>query len=89
MQKCLVILEANYVWKIKHPCEPQLGKYALYPSLSVKEANKKVWQLLNITAYADGNHDLIELAETIEENALDYIPVIDSLAEHGLIEKVS
>ncbi|MEX0300346.1 MAG: winged helix-turn-helix domain-containing protein [Kordiimonas sp.] len=36
-------------------------------------------------AYADGKHDLIQMAERFECNALDLIPIAKECEKHGLI----
>jgi aminopeptidase-like protein len=89
IRKCLYILENNYNWRVTLPCEPQLGKRGLYPTLSTKESGKEVRAMMNLIAYLDGNSDLLEVADIISENTLDCIPIINKLAEHGLLEKVS
>lgn len=44
--------------------EPQLGKRGLYPSTNELEQDKEhLYKLLHFLAYADGEHDLIEIAE--------------------------
>jgi aminopeptidase-like protein len=89
IRKCLYILENNYNWRVTLPCEPQLGKRGLYPSLSTKKSGEEVRVMMNLIAYLDGNNDLIEVANIIGENTLDCIPIINKLAEHGLLEKVA
>lgn len=86
LQKCLVILENNYHPKIRTLCEPQLGKRGLYPSLSDKNVHNKVYNIVNFLAYADGNNDLIDIAEKINVSALELIPLMKDLGEHGLLE---
>jgi aminopeptidase-like protein len=86
LKGCLEVLEANAVWRTTTLCEPQLGKRGLYPNLSTKESGRSVRTLTNILAYADGSRDLIALAEAIGEDARDCVPILNTLAEAGLVE---
>lgn len=58
-------LEANLTYRTKHLCEPQLGKHGLYPTLSTKESGHLVVNMMNFLAHADGETDLLDIAETI------------------------
>jgi len=88
IKRCLCALEVCYTYRTVIQCEPQLGKRGLYPSLSTKLTNKKVRDMLNFMAYADGDSDLIEIAETIDVDVLDCAEIAERLLEHGLIERV-
>lgn len=85
--KCITLLEENYCWKNTCCCEPQLGKRGLYPTLSTKYLDREIKVMMNILAYADGERDLLQLAEKIGENALDCLPIILRLEQHGLLKK--
>ena len=89
LNKCIRILEENHTWQVAQPCEPQLGKRGLYPTISTKESGKQVRTMMNILAYADGKHDLLGLAELIGTNAEECIDIINSLAENGLLKKIN
>jgi aminopeptidase-like protein len=62
VQKVIHLLEGNRVYKATHPCEPQLGKRGLYPTLSTRGAGNTVRAMTNLLAYADGTRDLIDIA---------------------------
>ncbi|MBF0526020.1 MAG: DUF4910 domain-containing protein [Deltaproteobacteria bacterium] len=85
---CLDLLEENYTYRMTCPGEPQLGKRGLYPTLSTRENSAIVRNLSNVMAYADGDHDLIALAERTEVFAEELLPVVKSLFSAGLLEKV-
>ncbi|MBF0551017.1 MAG: DUF4910 domain-containing protein [Deltaproteobacteria bacterium] len=85
---CLDLLEENYTYRMTCPGEPQLGKRGLYPTLSTRENATIVRNLSNVMAYADGDHDLIALAERTEVFAEELLPVVKSLLSAGLLEKV-
>ena len=61
IKKTIEILEFNQVYKNKTPCEPQLGKYDLYPTISIKGSKQRELSnlMLNILAYADGDNDIL------------------------------
>ena len=42
---------------------------------------------MNVLAYADGQRDLVELAETIEEDAFVCLEIIRTLEEEGLVTR--
>ncbi|MGZ8995901.1 MAG: winged helix-turn-helix domain-containing protein [Rhodospirillales bacterium] len=67
------------------PCEPQLGRRALYPTLSTRETKRQVQTMMDLLAYADGAHDLVALAERIGAPAMDCAAMAAALAGHGLL----
>jgi len=85
---CLEILEANHVYRATVPCEPQLGKYGLYPTLSRTGSAAGALALRDTLAYADGSLDLIGLAEAIGGDAREVSAIADMLLKHGLLERV-
>ena len=87
VRKCLELLEANYVYKTKVNCEPQLGKRGLYPTISTKDTAVQVRSMMNFIAYADGARDLLAIADLIKENAFDLIPIAQTLFDSGLLER--
>lgn len=85
IQQCLTVLELNYHYRATIPCEPQLGKRGLYAMNSVDDPDA----LMNVLAYADGDTDLIEIAEIIGADIMDCAQIAKKLEKHGLLEKVS
>ncbi|MGC9384580.1 MAG: DUF4910 domain-containing protein [Kosmotogaceae bacterium] len=88
LKECILTLENNFMYKTKVFCEPQLGKRGLYPTLSTKESGKQVRNMMNLIAYADGEHDLIEIADIIGIPATDLIPLAQILLENDVLEKM-
>jgi aminopeptidase-like protein len=88
LQRCLLLLEANHVYRATCVGEPQLGKRGLYPTLSRAGSAVSARTLLDILAYADGEHDLIALAERIGVPAENCIPVIETLLQQQLLERM-
>lgn len=85
MVMCFNILDLNKKYRVKFPCEPQLGKRGLYPTVSRKSSFADVKLIRNVLAYADGTNDIIELAELIGVNVVDILPVITKLRQEKLI----
>lgn len=82
-------LDANFRPECMVPCEPQLGKRGLYPTLSTKQTRQIVGQMMDLIAYSDGSRDLLEIAERIEAYIGDLIPLADRLVEAGVLRRTS
>jgi aminopeptidase-like protein len=85
LQRCINVLEANVVFRTTVLGEPQLGRRGLYPTLSTKESAAAVQDILNVVAYADGDHDLIALADRIGLDALECGRIASSLVAAGVM----
>jgi aminopeptidase-like protein len=85
VRKCIELLEANRVYRPARPCEPQLGKRGLYPTLSAKDSGKQARTMMNLLAYADGSRDLIGVAEKIGVYAGDLVAIARILHEKGVL----
>jgi aminopeptidase-like protein len=88
LQRCLQALEANYRYRATVPCEPQLGKRGLYPTLSTQKSGEQVRAMMDLLAYADGEADLLEIAETIDTDIMECAVIVGILEKHGLLERV-
>lgn len=65
-------LNQHYVNRIPH-CEPQLGKRGLYPDAVNPDDNRtQLHRLLHLLTWADGEHDLLAIADKRGESLLDY-----------------
>jgi aminopeptidase-like protein len=89
LQRCLRVLEANRVWQATTLCEPQLGKRGLYPTVSTAHSYLQAQTMVDVLAYADGQRDLIGLAEIIGADALDCAAILDRLAAAGLVAEIT
>lgn len=81
------VFEMNdqYVNVISHG-EPQLGKRGLYPSSINPVFNREeTHRLLHFLSFADGEKDLVEIAEWRNESALLYENIIQDCRKAGLI----
>jgi len=81
-------LESNFVWKntVKY-CEPQLGHHGLYSSVSIpksqqEERTSAILWLLNL---ADGEHDLLAIADRSGCKIELLISVVRELSDADLI----
>jgi aminopeptidase-like protein len=66
-------------------CEPQLGRRGLYSKLVTSGVEGYVVKLLNILCFADGEHDLIAIAERIGCPVWELRPLLEKLVEADLI----
>jgi aminopeptidase-like protein len=87
--RTLEAIEHNHTYRATTPCEPQLGKRGLYPTLSTKGAGYSVRGMMNVLSYADGTRDLIDLASFVGLSADEAIETAEKLAAAGLLETVN
>jgi aminopeptidase-like protein len=87
IKKIIEILEFNQVYKSTNSCEPQLGKYDLYPTISVKNSKKQELSdiILNVLAYADGHSDLLTISKIIEQDFFVVHEVMATLIDKKLV----
>jgi len=85
LERCVLTLEANRRMRASVLGEPQMGKRGLYPTLGTRSATEIVATRMNLLAYADGNRDLLEIAETIDMPVWDLAPLVAELTVHGLL----
>ena len=86
MTKVIRALEHNRHYRMTVPCEPQLGKRGLYPTISQKGTYDAVRTMQHFIAYADGRNDLIGLSIILQKPVDELIPVKDKLLEQNLLE---
>lgn len=85
MVKVIDALEHNRYYRMTVPCEPQLGKRGLYPTIQQKGTYDAFRALQHFTAYADGRNDLIDISNLIGTPVDQLIPIVTKLTEHQLI----
>lgn len=86
VRKTLELIEHNHVYRATNPCEPQLGKRGLYPTLSTRGSGNTVRAMTNLLAYADGTRDLVDVAELIGIGAEEAVETAEKLLAAGLLE---
>ncbi|NKB48441.1 MAG: DUF4910 domain-containing protein [Alphaproteobacteria bacterium] len=89
MRQCLDILDRNFIYEATTPCEPQLGKRGLFPTLGTRANNTLGRDTLNVLAYADGQHDILSVAEQIGIPAQRCAEIAEELASHDLLRQVT
>ena len=85
LRRCIECIEADEVLRVSVRCEPQLGKRGLYPTLSTKETNNQVREMMNLIAYCDGNRSLLDIAEKINVPLWRLAPIAAKLKDEGLL----
>jgi aminopeptidase-like protein len=88
IKKAIELLEKNNYYKVNVLCEPQLGKRGLYPTISTKTSGAIVKTMMNFIAYADGNNDLIDIANIIGVQADELFDIVDKMKTAKLVEAV-
>jgi len=88
LQKCISLIEANATYRTVCLGEPQLARRGLYPTLSKRDSGLEGRTMKNILAYADGERDLISLADRIGVSAETCVPIIERLLQERLLERV-
>lgn len=88
MRRCIAALEANLIYIAAQPCEPQLGPRGLYPTISTRDSGRQVRTMMNLLAYADGEQDLIGLADRIGEPVEVCAALAERLVEAGVLRRV-
>lgn len=84
-QTAIQTLEVNATYRVTVPCEPQLGKRGLYNTLSHDSGYSPIDHLL---AFADGDHDLVEIGEIVGMPVVELAQAAEILVEHGLLERI-
>ena len=85
----LKILESNNKYMATCLGEPQLGKRNLRQTSGAgKGLAPNFLNISHFLAYADGNLDLIDIANILDIYALDLLPIVNKLLENDLIKSV-
>lgn len=67
-------------------CEPQLGKRGLYlDNTAQKKMTVNLADMLYLLSYADGELDLLSIAEKRDKSILDFEDIVSTLKEHKLL----
>jgi aminopeptidase-like protein len=88
-RRCIAALESAKVYRAVVACEPQLGKRGLYPSLSTADTFAAVKNMMGVLAYADGAHDVADIADILETSVEECAAIAGKLAAAGLLEEVA
>lgn len=86
LQRAIECIEMDEVLRNTQPCEPQLGKRGLYPTLSTKESGRQVQAMMDLLTYCDGSESLLSVAERIGQPLWQLRGTIEALRSHGLLQ---
>jgi aminopeptidase-like protein len=89
LRDCLDLLERNRVYRATCLGEPQLSRRRLFPSLGTKVTHRVVADTLNVLAYADGNHDLVDISTITRISPSLLLVIVDDLFKADLLSEVS
>lgn len=81
----LEAIERNICPKVNVFCEPQMGKYGLYPSISDKRNYENTTLMMDLVSYSDGNTPLIEIAEKCDVPIWKLYNILDQLIRKEII----
>ncbi len=85
IKKSIQVIELNCIPKTVLPCEPQLGKHGLYPTVSTKNTKAIVANMMNLISYSDGKLTLLEIADTINVSFFDCYDIMQTLVKTELM----
>jgi aminopeptidase-like protein len=85
-QRTIQAIEVNRFYRTLVLGEPQLGKRGLYPTVSTRTNSEQVRVMMNLLAYADGEKDLLTIAETIGADVIECAEIAENLGRHSLVE---
>ena len=84
--KAIEVIEHNCMPQVTVLGEPQLGRRGLYAtSLSTKSSGEAMRVMMDLIAYSDGLHSLLDIAEIIGVPMWELIPVYTKLKEQGIL----
>ncbi|MFP8965859.1 DUF4910 domain-containing protein [Pokkaliibacter sp. CJK22405] len=88
MKHALECLEYDAIYRVTVLGEPQLGKRGLYPDMSTWASGWQVRDMMNLIAYSDGEHSLLDIAEVIGVPFWKVRELAQPLIEHQLLAAV-
>ena len=88
MRRCIELVEGNARWRTVVAGEPQLGRRGLYPTTSFAGSHDPVRTMVDVLAYCDGNHDVLDLANRVGAPSRVVLDILQRLADAAVIERV-
>ncbi len=85
LRKAIEVIEHNCTPQVTVLGEPQLGKRGLYPTLSTKSSSEKMRVMMDLIAFSDGTHSLLDIAEICQVPMWELVPIYQKLREHELL----
>jgi aminopeptidase-like protein len=87
LRACIELVESNGRWQTVLPGEPHLGPRGLYPNTSMRGSSAAARAMMNVLAYCDGDHDVIDLARQVELPTATVLEMLILLEEAGIIRR--
>ena len=85
---CVDVLEKNRTYRARVRCEPQLGRRGLYATLSTRGSAGSARSLRNLLTFADGETDLLAIAERIRRPFAECESLVTTLRSAELLDLV-
>jgi aminopeptidase-like protein len=85
IKECIITVESNSIWCSRIPGEPQLGRRGLYPTTSIKGGASPTRAMMNVLAYCDGSHDLLDIARITSLPFPTVVDLIRQLAQADVV----
>lgn len=87
LRRCLTLMEKNRYWCAVHIGEPQLGPRGLYPTTSYKGSAEHVKTMMDVLAYCDGCHDVVDLCQRVGATSDVVVGILEKLAKADVIRE--
>lgn len=88
LRDCIAAIEEESRFRATVLCEPQMGKRGLYRTTREPSVKSAVTMRMNILAYCDGDHSLLDIAEMLNVPIGKLGPFVEELLHHKLIAPV-
>jgi aminopeptidase-like protein len=88
LRDCLAALEREPRYRATVLCEPHLAKRGLYAAFGGLGIPAAVRMRMDILAYCDGEHSLLDIAEMLDVPISELFRFVDDLLHHKLIAPV-
>lgn len=79
LQRAIETIEFNCVPMVTVLAEPHLSKHGLYPKLSTLASHDVVKPMMNLIAYSDGKHSLLDIAEIMRVPVWELMSIYQKL----------
>jgi aminopeptidase-like protein len=86
VRDCVCLLEALGPYVCTTMGEPQLSRRGLYPDIGLRDTYPKIRSMMNLIAYSDGEHDLIDIADLLSVDARELIGPVRDLLDHDVLQ---
>ena len=85
-KSCIEQIENNILPISTIPCEPQMSKRGLYPTISTKKSGLKVRKMMDILSLSDGNNSVNDLSNILKINTKYIYKTLKMLKKNKLIK---